>query len=124
MPAPRLTVPIEPVREAVRRAVEASNFRAVAAQVGMSHGGLFRFLGGTVPRASTVRKLLRWYTLHAAATRDWGPDETAARAALAVLVDGLGGPARERAAAELLHTLRRLYREAHAPLPAWLERGG
>jgi hypothetical protein len=119
LPAPKLTVPIEPVREAVRRAVTASDFRTVAKQIGMSHGGLFRFLSGTAPRAGTVRKLLRWYTARAA-VGDWEPDELSTRAAVTVLLEGLSEAERDAGAAEVLRTVRRVYEERRAPVPRWL----
>lgn len=119
MPAPRLTVPIEPVREAVRRSVAASDFRTVAKQIGMSHGGLFRFLSGTAPRASTVRKLLRWYTARTA-VGDWEPDELSARAAVTVLLEGLSEGDQDAGASEVLRAVRRVYEDRRAPVPRWL----
>ncbi|HEX8243274.1 MAG TPA: hypothetical protein VF541_07255, partial [Longimicrobium sp.] len=52
---------LDVLREAVRRAVAASSQRAVAAQIGISHVAVGKFLAGSEPYRPTWRKLQEWY---------------------------------------------------------------
>ncbi len=117
MPAPNLPTPLEPLRVAVRRAVERSSMLATASSIGMSAPGLRNFLDGGTPRRSTFRKLAEWYVREAAATGT-ASDETA-QAALAVLLNGVPNSVRQDAARIVLDAIRKAHEKHGAPLPDW-----
>jgi hypothetical protein len=109
----------EALHAALHRAVEASSLRAVAEQVGMTHGGLHLYLQGTGrPRERTLRMLREWYLREA--DRWEGPDEQTARAAIAVLVEGLPASEQERALGEISVVVRNAYERAKISPPEWL----
>lgn len=117
--APILPVPV--LREAVRRAVEASSARAVAEAVGLSHRGVLLFLGGSEPHAKTVRKLSEWFVRNAA---EMGlVDAETASAIVTLLVSGLPEGDREGVRADLLNLLREAHRRSGTDPPAWLAEG-
>ncbi|HEX2204448.1 MAG TPA: hypothetical protein VHG91_14150 [Longimicrobium sp.] len=120
MTAPGNRASLDAIRDAARLAVEATSLRAVARAVGMSPMGLRHFLDGRRPYSATFRKLTAWYVTHAAARHEHS--EGSARAALALLLDGVPEGRREAAAAELLETLERLHRESGLGPPGWLAR--
>lgn len=117
MPAPGGRIPVDALREAVRRAVEERRIRAVANEIGVSIGGLHRFLKGSTPRASTQTKLLDWHVRNA--TGDLAP--ALASAYLHRLLDSLGGRFRDRTLQRLLAALRDGHRRQGTPPPAWLD---
>jgi len=107
---------------AVRRAAERSSIRDVAAQSGLSHGGLHNLIQGKSDRinGATIRKLRAWYL------REWasGGDSLTPEIAEYVLVDQVLAPipanVRACAALELVRSLERIYDSHDAPHPAWL----
>ncbi|HET7463559.1 MAG TPA: helix-turn-helix transcriptional regulator [Longimicrobium sp.] len=107
------------LRAALRRAAEEITLRAVAGQVGMTHAGLQRYIEGkTRPRDATLRKLRAWYLREAG---NWtGTGEGTARAALAVLLDGLPPAEQDRAAAEISVLVRNAYARVQISPPEWL----
>ncbi|HEX2204717.1 MAG TPA: hypothetical protein VHG91_15515 [Longimicrobium sp.] len=117
MPTPGGRIPVDALREAVRRAVEERRIRSVANEIGISVGGLHRFLKGSVPRASTQTKLLDW---HVRSTVGELPSALAA-AYLHRLLDPLGGRLRDRTLQRLIAALREGHRRQGTPPPAWLD---
>jgi hypothetical protein len=124
MPPPSPHVPIEAIREAARRAVAESSLRAVARSIPMSPMGLQHFVNGTRPYRSTLRKLTAWYVNRGASRGEFSEDT--ARAALAILLDGIPEGQQDEARAELLERLASLHTSARTELPGWLQqlRGG
>ena len=120
MQPPGRGAPLEAIREAAKVAVEQTSLRAVARGVGMSPMGLRHFLDGRRPYSATLRKLNAWYVDHASSRREHSADS--ARAALALLLDGVPEGRRAEAGAELLGTLERLHRESGLGPPGWLAR--
>jgi hypothetical protein len=99
---------VDVLRESVRRAVAASSLRTVAAQAGLTHRTVGKFLGGTPPQEKTLRKLREWYVRHAADTPDLSKETRAA--ALAILLDGVpekDRPSVEKAVLELIRMARK-----------------
>jgi hypothetical protein len=109
---------VEAIRQAARLATEATSLRAVARAVGMSPMGLRHFLDGRRPYSATLRKLNVWFVAHS--VDELGFSEDAARAALAVLLDGVPESGRDQAAAMLLEDLWRTHRHFGSHPPAWL----
>ncbi len=114
-------VPVGMLREAARRAVEATSSHQVANAVGMSALGLRKFIAGTDPHPATVRKLATWYVRHAAASQELNA-ETAA-AALTLLVDSYPPEDRERVRRGLLDVLREAHGRLGTKPPSWLSEG-
>ncbi len=113
-------VPLAALREAARRAVAETSLRAVAKRVPMSPMGLQHFINGTRPYRSTLRKLTAWYVNRGASRGEFSEDT--ARAALAILLDGLPEARQAEARAALLERLAASYAAARTELPTWLER--
>jgi hypothetical protein len=112
---------IEFLREALRRRVEQTSVRHVAAEVGMSHGGVYNLVmgRGSAPYGKTLAKLRNWYL------RGWarGGGEltlTAARYLIEEMLGTIPRRIRARAGLELMSTLKELYRRHGAPTPAWV----
>ena len=120
MPPPSPHAPIEAIREAARRAVAETSLRAVARSIPMSPMGLQHFVNGTRPYRSTLRKLTAWYVNRGASRGEFS--EETARAALAILLDGVPEDQQAQARAGLLDHLAATYRDARTELPAWLVR--
>jgi hypothetical protein len=118
MPSPDRRVPVEAIRQAASLATEATSLRAVARAVGMSPMGLKHFLDGRRPYSATLRKLNVWFVTHAQEQR--GFSEDAARAALALLVDGIPDSGRDGATAAIVDDLWRSHRQFGSRPPAWL----
>ena len=118
MPSPDRRVPVEAIRQAAALATEATSLRAVARAVGMSPMGLKHFLDGRRPYSATLRKLNVWFVTHAQEQR--GFSEAAARAALALLVDGIPDSGRDEAVAAIVEDLWRSHRQFGSRPPAWL----
>lgn len=49
------------LRDAVRKRVDESSYRAVADEIGMSFSNVGSFLRGARPQRATREKLIRWY---------------------------------------------------------------
>ena len=120
MPPPNPHVPIEAIREAARRAVAETSLRAVARSIPMSPMGLQHFVNGTRPYRSTLRKLNAWYVNRGASRGEFS--EETARAALAILLDGIPEGQQDDARAALLERLASLHADARTELPLWLAR--
>lgn len=105
------------LRAALRARVERTSLRAVARDVGITHRGLSKILGGTRPQLQTRRKLDVWYT--ETFSRDEDPLEVSE--ALEVLLCGLPGEKRAVAYERTLAFLRGLYRELGGNLPEGTE---
>ena len=113
-----LHVPVEAIREAARRAVAETSLRAVAKRIPMSPMGLQHFINGTRPYRATLRKLTAWYVNRGASRGEFS--EETARAALAILLDGLPEPRQAEARALVLERLAASYAAARTELPSWL----
>ena len=111
-------MPIDAIRQAARLATEATSLRAVARAVGMSPMGLKHFLDGRRPYSATLRKLNVWFVAHS--VDELGFTEDAARAALALLLDGIPESGRDEASAMLLEDLWRTHRHFGSRPPDWL----
>jgi hypothetical protein len=120
VPPPSPHVPIEAIREAARRAVAEMSLRAVARSIPMSPMGLQHFVNGTRPYRSTLRKLTAWYVNRGASRGEFS--EETARAALAILLDGIPEGQQDEARAALLERLARLHEDARTEAPGWLSR--
>jgi AcrR family transcriptional regulator len=107
---------------AVRRAVDRSSIRDVAAQAGVSHGGLHNLIHGKTDRinGATLRKLRAWYV------RDWAAQGESLTPEIAeyVLVEQVLAPIpanmRALAVLELVRSLEWIYDSHDAPRPGWL----
>lgn len=119
MPPPSPHAPIEAIREAARRAVAETSLRAVARSIPMSPMGLQHFVNGTRPYRSTLRKLTAWYVNRGASRGEFS--EETARAALAILLDGIPDEQQGEVRAALVERIVFFYRQAKTELPRWLE---
>jgi AcrR family transcriptional regulator len=115
-PNPR--VPVEALREAGRRAPPPTSTHRVAAEVGMSQGGIRKFLAGSEPHPGTLRKLAEWYVRHAAVSREI--DAETVEAALLVLLDSYPEKERGKVRESVLRVLREAHRKAGTDPPGWL----
>lgn len=61
MPSPADRVPVPRLREAAAAAVLESSRQRVAAEIGLSSRGLWKFLEGARPHPATVEKLEKWF---------------------------------------------------------------
>ena len=111
---------IELLREALRRRVEQTSVRNVAAEVSMSHGGLFNIINGeVVPRGRTLAKLRNWY-VEQSARGSLGLTVDAARFLVDQMLGGVPGYLRPAAGVELMNRLDDVYRSLDVPTPAWV----
>lgn len=120
-PAPRPildAIPDDVLRTALCRAVKASTLRDVGGAVGINHGALLQYIRGrTRPREATQRKLRAWYLREAG---NWaGPDGDTARAAIAVLLDGLPLAAQPDAEMAIADTVLNAFKSANISPPRW-----
>jgi hypothetical protein len=108
------TFRLDALREAVRRRVNETSIRAVAAEIGMSPSGLHVLLGGSRPHPTTREKLLSWYLEERQRTQ--GDPEFSADdvdAAMRLLVRYVQADGRESARARRLHeVVRRIQTES------------
>ena len=111
---------IELLRNALRRRVETTSVRQVAAEVKMSHGAIFNLINGqVVPRGKTLSKLRAWYVEQSS-----GGGAGLTLEAASFLVDLMLGsvPAylRPTAGVEMLDKLEEIYEHFGVPTPAWV----
>lgn len=112
-------VPVEALREVVRRAVERDKMRKVAREIGISLGGLHGFLAGSAPQQATMRKVREWYVRGAARTGEVTDD--AARSAIATLLGGIGrGKERDEALETILGAVSEAHRKQLTEQPGWI----
>ena len=119
MAADRARVARLPVlRQAVAAAAEATSYRTLARELGLSPRTLQLFVDGeSVPRARTLARVRAWYVRRGPST-DTSPDTAAA--ALGVLVRELPSPEREEAAAGVVALIESAFLRREAQPPAWL----
>lgn len=111
---------IEVLREALRRRVEQTSVRQAAAEVKMSHGGVYNFISGSVaPYGKTLAKLRAWYVEQSARAGGGVTVETAR-----FIVDQLLGTIprylRPEAGVALLDSVESVYGRFGVPVPPWL----
>lgn len=98
---------IDHIREFVRERVEKMTLREIAADIGMSHSGLFSFLQGGMPYSRNRRQLMAWYVRASHGGRAIKPEEV--EAAIALLEEyiyaGTSDAQAERRARELTSRL-------------------
>ncbi len=111
---------IEFLREALRRRVEQTSVRHVAAEVQMSHGGVYNLvMGRVVPYGKTLAKLRSWYL------REWARGGgaltlAAARYLMEEMLGTIPRRLRARAGLELMDMLVELYGRHNAATPSWV----
>jgi AcrR family transcriptional regulator len=111
---------IEFLRAALRRRVEQTSIRQVAAEVKMSHGGIYNLVTGqAAPYGKTLAKLRTWY-LTQWASGDEGLSTDTGRYLLRQMVAHMSPSVRGRAADELLDAIEVLHRKYATPPPAWV----
>jgi transcriptional regulator with XRE-family HTH domain len=111
---------IEILREALRRRAEETTVRQVAAEVGMSHGGVHNLLsGGVAPYGKTLAKLRAWYVDQ---QLRGGGELTAMTARYLVdkLLAAVPAPVRAAAQVETLDSLTAVYGRFGVPAPPWI----
>ncbi|HEX6747582.1 MAG TPA: hypothetical protein VF092_09865 [Longimicrobium sp.] len=111
---------IELLREALRRRVETTSVRQVAAEVKMSHGAIFNLVSGqAVPRGKTLVKLRAWY-VEQSASGGMGLTMEAARFLVDQMLGAVPAYMRRAAGVELLVKLEGVYQLFGVPIPSWL----
>lgn len=114
-------VSLDVIREALRRAIDATSLRQVARDADLSPRGLTLVVKGSKPRKSTVWKVRGWYARHAAANGGTGVSDEMAAASLSTLLHGLDGPDREYAATAILGVLESFHRRREVVPPGWID---
>lgn len=110
---------IAALRDAVRRAVDASSLRPVAEKVGMSHSGLRAFLKGGTPRVDSEHKLREWYLKHGGGGLVMSLET--ARICTALLLTEIPEARRAAARRELLEFVETLHRRNGSAPPGWVK---
>lgn len=110
------------LREALRRRVEKTSVRQVAAEVKMSHGGIHHLITGDVaPYGKTLTKLRAWY-LDQSARGEGALNVEAARYLVEQLLAVVPPSLRAAAGAEVLDKLEAVFERFEVPLPPWVDR--
>lgn len=109
---------LDALRDAVERAVRARSLRRVSREIGITHGAVMLFIGGSRPRTTTLRKLYAWYVREGARDAVEPPDDVA-RAALAVLLERFLGRARENVVSRITGVVRQAAGEIGIETPRW-----
>jgi len=105
----------DPIREALRIAIERKTLRFVAVQVGMSPTGLQQFVAGARPYGKTKERTRAWF-YRQSEMNALAPDD-----AVRFLRQFVGTlPEPDRAIARLLDSVESLYREQGMYAPAWV----
>ena len=113
---------IEVLREALRRRVEQTSVRQAAAEVKMSHGGVYNFVSGdVVPYGKTLAKLRAWY-VEQSARGGAGVSLQTARFLVDQLLGTIPQFVRPAAGLELLDSVEAIYGRFGVPVPSWLEK--
>ena len=111
---------IELLREALRRRVETTSVRQVAAEVRMSHGAVYNLVNGdVVPRGKTLAKLRVWY-VEQSARGGSGLTVDAARFLVDQMLGAVPAYMRPAAGVELLEKLDGVYQQFGVPTPHWV----
>lgn len=114
MVSPGVVIPLDQLRDAVRVRGEATSLRAVAAELGISYGALYKFLEGSTPYAANLAKITTWYIQVAE------PNQLReVVAALELLVTLIPEPERERTRNEIRAVIQNSSRRGSSPLPRW-----
>jgi hypothetical protein len=115
------TVPVEAIRRFAQDETELTSIRHVAAEVGLGRTTLHKFVAGeTMPHPRVRRLLALWYLRrHGQAAED----ETVRPyvSALEILLSGVPGDTRSRAAEDVLDVLERGYAATGGERPSWLD---
>jgi hypothetical protein len=111
---------------AARRAVERSSIRVVAAEAGISHGGLHNLIAGDtrVIYGVTIKRLRAWYLREWATCGDGLTPEAATYVVKQLVATIQEDEERLGAALELVDALERIYASSGTPRPAWLSAVG
>lgn len=115
MTLPEPGIPEARLRAAVALRIRRSSRRRVAAEIGLSPRGLWKFLEGSRPHPKTRLKLERWYREVIASRTD--QDELSSAEALHVLVGGISPEHYSEALAQLVDFVTGLYARFHASVP-------
>jgi AcrR family transcriptional regulator len=112
---------IEFLREALRRRVEKTSVRQVAAEVKMSHGGVYNLVAGTaVPYGKTLAKLRAWY-LEQSTSGGAGLTVPAARYLIDQMLAAVPPFMRLAASVALLENLVAVHARFGVPAPPWVD---
>ncbi|MBV9110841.1 MAG: hypothetical protein JO306_15630 [Gemmatimonadetes bacterium] len=113
---------IDMLREALRKRVEKTSVRQVAAEVNMSHGGVYNLISGdAAPYGKTLTKLRAWY-LDQTARGEGTLNVEAGRYLVEQLLAAVPPSLRAAAGAEMLDKLEALFERFEVPLPPWVDR--
>jgi phage terminase small subunit len=111
---------LETIRGAILRHVADTSLRHAAREIGLSPSGLSNFLTRvSTPYGKTRAKLLAWFSRHGWQMLD--SSEAAARAALALLVEGLPEEGRDDTRRKIVEAIRHAHLRHYTQPPAWLE---
>lgn len=114
-------VPVSVLRNAVREAIATTSSRSVARDLGISAPAVNKFVAGSEPRESTIRKLTAWYIRHRQQGGDATLDSATAHAAIAFLLEHIPPQRRNDVRAALLQLIESKGTQAGASAPAWLK---
>ena len=121
MGTPGKPVPSDDVlRSAVKRAWEetGASLHTLGAGIGLSPAGLLKFLNGAIPRPSTRKKLLTWYTGRPPVQGE--PELATAEPLFARLLPGLTDEDRVRLITLLATRAADAYRRHGTAPPSWI----
>ncbi|HET7464858.1 MAG TPA: hypothetical protein VFJ82_26685 [Longimicrobium sp.] len=121
MGTPGKAVPSDDVlRAAVSRAWEGkgASLHTLGDEIGLSPAGLLKFINGAIPRPSTRKKLLTWYTGQPPVQGE--PELAAAEPLFARLFPGLTDEDRKRLMHALATRAADVYRRRGTAAPSWV----
>lgn len=110
----REDISVDALRAYVRERAAGTSIRAAAQEIGVGHSTLYKFIGGSTPRARVGARLLAWYV------RERRGKEPAQVAAARALLSDLPRLETTRAVAVLADSLEYIYATARQPAPGWL----
>lgn len=114
---------LDALRDAVERAVRARSLRRVSREIGITHGAVMLFIGGSKPRTTTLRKLHAWYVREGTRKAVELPDDVT-RAALGLLLEPFLGKAWENVVSRITGVVRQAAGETGIQTPGWAAEGG